>query len=63
MPNVTRIGKGLGQVVVVSLPALFMLLWTLDAALVPGADVFIVALIQLIFIAIYVGYIYWQAPT
>lgn len=58
MVNTTQIGKAIGQFVIVALPALFMLLWTLDAALVPGADVFIIAFIQVLFIGIYIGYQY-----
>lgn len=57
MVDANRVAKGLGQFIAVSLPSLFVLLWTLDAALVPGADVFIIALLQVIFIAVYIGYL------
>lgn len=43
--------KGIIGYFVVALPTLFMLVWTIDAALVPGADVFFVALAQAIFLA------------
>jgi hypothetical protein len=39
-------------------PTLLLLIWTLTAALVPGADVFIIALLQLIIFVIYV----WRLP-
>lgn len=63
MVNATRLGKTIGQFILVALPTLFMLLWTLNAALVPGADVFIIAAIQLVFIVIYIGYNYRKGPT
>lgn len=62
MVNTTRLGKAIGQLILVALPTLFVLLWTLDAALVPGADVFIIAAIQLLFIVVYVGYNYRKGP-
>ena len=43
--------KGIIGYIVVALPTLFMLVWTIDAALVPGADVFIVAFAQALFLA------------
>jgi hypothetical protein len=49
--------KTIGQFLVVALPTLFTLLWTIDAALVPGADVFFIALLQLVFL---VGYFAWD---
>lgn len=58
MVDTARIGKAVGQFILVSLPSLFTLFWTLDAAIVPGADVFIISLIQVIFIAILFGYRY-----
>lgn len=61
MVNAKRLGKGIGQFVIVSLPTLFTLFWTLDALLVPGSDVFIIALLQAVFIAVYIGYVYWTA--
>ena len=63
MVNGKRIGKAIGLFILVTLPTLFTLLWTLEAALVPGADVFIIAAIQLIFFTIYFGYRYRQGPV
>lgn len=63
MVDTKRVGKGIGQFVAVALPSLFILLWTIDAALVPGADVFLVALVQVIFIAVFVGYLYRKHPV
>lgn len=60
MVDMTTIGKGIGQFAIVALPALFMLVWTFDALLVPGADVFIVALIQIVFITVFIGYVNWK---
>lgn len=62
MVDTKRTGKGIGQFVAVALPSLFILVWTLDAALVPGADVFLVALAQVLFIGVFVGYLYWKHP-
>lgn len=63
MVDSIRLGKAIGQLILVALPTLFVLLWTLDAALVPGADVFIIAVIQLLFIVVYIGYNYRKSPT
>lgn len=52
--------KQIGQFVGVALPSLFMLLWTVDAALVAGADVFLLALIQVGFIAVFMWR--WHSP-
>ncbi|WP_254861977.1 hypothetical protein [Halovivax gelatinilyticus] len=52
--------KRIGQFVAVALPSLFMLLWTLDAALVLGEDVFVIALLQVVFIAVFMWR--WHAP-
>lgn len=60
MGRAMRVVKAIGQFVIVALPSLFILLWTLDAALVPAADVFIITLVQTLFIAIFIGYIYWR---
>jgi len=54
-------GKRIGQFLGVALPSLFMLVWTLDAALVPGADVFLVALVQVVFIAVFMWR--WHSPS
>lgn len=54
---VKNILKAIGQVIVVGLPSLFMLLWTFDAALVPGSDVFVITLIQFLFIIVFVAWI------
>lgn len=62
MVDGTRIGKGIGQFVAVSLPSLFMVIWTIDAALVPGADVFLIALAQVLFIGIFISYLYRKHP-
>lgn len=58
MVDTARIGKGIGQFVGVSLPSLFLVIWTLDAPLVPGADVFLISLAQVIFIAVFIGYLF-----
>lgn len=58
MVEMKRAGKGIGQFIAIALPSLFTLVWTLDAALVPGADVFLVALVQVVFIAVFIGYLY-----
>lgn len=60
MVSAMRIVKAIVQFVIVALPSLFILLWTLDAALVPGADVFIITAVQTLFIAIFIVYIYWR---
>jgi len=50
-------GKRVGLYVLVALPTLFMLIWTVDAALIPGADVFVIAAIQLIALVVFFGYL------
>lgn len=60
MVNIMRVMKAIAQFVIVALPCLFILFWTLEAALVPGADVFFITLIQTLFIAIFIAYVYWR---
>ncbi len=55
--------KGIGQLVVVAIPTLFMLIWTIDAPLVPGADVFLLALVQLVFIIGFFVYDSWRGGS
>ena len=62
MSIITSISKRVGQFIAVSLPSLFVLIWTLDAPLVPGADVFVLALLQVVFIAGFLGYLAWRTP-
>jgi len=50
-------GKRFGGYLLVALPTLFMLIWTVGAALVPGADVFVIAAIQLITLVVFFGYL------
>lgn len=50
-----------GLFILVSLPSLFMLLFTVDAALIAAADAFIFSLIQVIFIGVYFGYRSWKS--
>lgn len=57
MPDWLYIGKILSQFILVSLPSLTLLVWTADAYLIVAADVFWIALIQVIFIAAYIGYL------
>jgi len=52
--------KGIAQILVVGLPSWFILVWTASAALVPGTDVFIIALIQVLFIVIFIGWYRWR---
>lgn len=56
MVKAKRIGNGIGQFILVSLPSSFTVVWTIDAALVPGADVFVLALVQAIFIGVFMAY-------
>lgn len=46
--------KTAGLFVLVALPSLFLVLWTGDAVLVLAEDVFLIALLQVAFIAVYV---------
>lgn len=43
--------KYIGQFMGVSLPTIFLLLWSLDAPLMVGQDVFLVAVIQFVVLA------------
>lgn len=45
--------RTIGTFVGVSLPTILLLLWSVDAALMVGTDVFIIALLQFIFLAVY----------
>ena len=53
--------KTLGIFAGVSLPSLFLLLLSVDASLVAGSDVFIISLLQVVFIGGYIGYAYRKA--
>ena len=53
--------KALGIFTGVSLPSLFMLLLSVDAPLVTGTDVFIISLLQVVFIGAFIGYAYRKA--
>ena len=53
--------KALGMFTGVSLPSLFMLLLSVDAPLVAGTDVFIISLLQVVFIGAFIGYAYRKA--
>lgn len=57
MSKFKSVSRGFGQFFAVGLPSLFILLWTLDAPLVPGADVFVIALIQVLFLAVFIAWI------
>lgn len=45
--------KYIGQFIGVILPTLFLLLWSIDAALMVGQDVFLIALVQFIVFAVF----------
>lgn len=53
--------KYIGQFVGVSLPTLFLLLWSVDAVLMVGQDVFLIALVQFIVLAVFF-WRYHEAP-
>lgn len=53
--------KAVAAFVGVSLPSLFMLLISLDAPLIAGADVFLISLLQVVFIAVFIGYVNMKA--
>jgi hypothetical protein len=53
--------KALGIFTGVSLPSLFMLLLSVDAPLIAGTDVFIISLLQVVFIGAFIGYAYRKA--
>lgn len=57
MPDWVYGVKLLSQFILVSLPSLILLIWTADAYLIVAADVFWIALIQVIVIAAYVGFV------
>jgi len=50
--------KTIGKFVAVSSPTIFLLIWSFDAPLMVGADVFIIALLQFIFLGVYMGLSY-----
>jgi len=56
VPYVKIFGKSVLGFVVVALPSLVLMLFTLDAALIPGADAFVFGLVQVIFVAVYFTY-------
>lgn len=43
--------KHIGQFVGVALPTIFLLLWSVDAVLMAGQDVFLLAVIQFVILA------------
>lgn len=53
--------SALGMFVGVSLPSLFMLLVSVDAPLVLGRDVFLISLLQVVFIGVFIAYAYRKA--
>jgi len=53
--------KAIGLFAGVSLPSLFLLLISLDAPLLAGTDVFVISLLQVVFIAVFIGYAYRKA--
>lgn len=44
----------IGQLLVVGLPSWVTLLFTVDAPLVPGADVFLITLAQVLFLVVFI---------
>lgn len=52
--------KGVAQIIGVGLPSWLILVWTANAPLVPGADVFLIALVQVLFIAGFIGWYRWR---
>lgn len=54
---------GIGQLLVVGLPSWIILLFTVDAPLVPGADVFLITLAQVLFLVVFIAWVRWRGRT
>lgn len=52
--------RGTGRFIGVALPSLFLLFWAVDAPLLVGRDVFLLALLQAVFIGVFLWR--WHAP-
>ena len=60
---VLKLLVGIIQFFVVTSPSWFLLFWSRDIAVVASSDVFLGAVVQIIFIGLYIGYIYWEPES